>query len=204
MSPAAIPEIGPSVPRRGWRLARRIGRRALAAARWRVVGEVPDLAKAVIIVAPHTSNWDFPVGVAAMLALDLELTFLGKHTLFEGPLAPLMRGLGGIPVDRSHPGSGVVEEMAARFRAADRLLLALSPEGTRSTVDRWKTGFYRIAAAAEVPIVAVALDWGRREIRFGPVVAPSGDLERDLAVFQQFFAGAHGKKQNPGRSPAST
>lgn len=161
-----------------------------------MVGEVPDLAKAVIIVAPHTSNWDFPVGVAAMLALDLKLTFLGKHTLFEGPLAPLMRGLGGIPVDRSHPGAGVVEEMAARFRAADRLLLALSPEGTRTAVDRWKTGFYRIASAAGVPIVAVALDWARREIRFGPVLTPSGDLEADLAVFREFFADARGRRQN--------
>ena len=192
-----IPEIGAAVPRRGWRVGRVLGRWALAAARWRVVGEVPDLAKAVIIVAPHTSNWDFPVGVAAMLALDLKLTFLGKHTLFEGPLAPLMRWLGGMPVDRGHPGAGVVEEMAARFRAADRLLLALSPEGTRTAVDRWKTGFYRIAAAAGVPIAAVALDWGRREIRFGPVVAPSGDLEGELAVFQLFFADARGKKQNP-------
>ena len=195
-----IPEVGPEVPRRGWRAGRVLGRWALAAARWRVVGEIPDLAKAVIIVAPHTSNWDFPVGVAAMLALDLELRFLGKHTLFEGPLAPLMRRLGGIPVDRSHPGAGVVEEMAARFKAADRLLLALSPEGTRSTVDQWKTGFYRIAAAAEVPVASAALDWGRREIRFGPVVAPSGDLEGDLAVFLQFFAGARGKKQNPRAS----
>ena len=167
-----------------------------------MAGDVPDLAKAVIIVAPHTSNWDFPVGVAAMLALDLELTFLGKHTLFEGPLAPLMRGLGGIPVDRSHPGAGVVEEMAARFRAADRLLLALSPEGTRTTVDRWKTGFYRIAAAAGVPIVAVALDWGRREIRFGPVLTPSGDLEADLGLLRVFFAGVIGRRQNQQRASA--
>lgn len=169
----------------------------MAAARWRVVGEIPDLAKAVIIVAPHTSNWDFPVGVAAMLALDLELRFLGKHTLFDGPLGPLMRGLGGVPVDRGQPGSGVVEEMAARFRASERLLLALAPEGTRSSVGRWKSGFYRIAVAAEVPIAAVALDWGRREVRFGPVVAPSGDLEGELAVFGEFFAGARGKRQNP-------
>ena len=169
----------------------------MAAARWRVVGEIPNLSKAVIIVAPHTSNWDFPVGVAAMLALDLELRFLGKHTLFDGPLGPLMRGLGGVPVDRGQPGSGVVEEMVARFGASERLLLALAPEGTRSSVGRWKSGFYRIAVAAEVPIAAVALDWGRREVRFGPVVAPSGDLEGDLAVFQLFFAGARGKKQNP-------
>lgn len=158
------------------------------------------MAKAVIIVAPHTSNWDFPIGVAAMLALDLELKFLGKHTLFEGPLAPLMRGLGGIPVDRNQPGSGVVDEMAERFLSSEKLLLALAPEGTRSSVDRWRTGFYRIAAAAEVPIVAATLDWGRREIRFGSEVMPSGDIDRDMAVFREFFADARGRKQIPRSS----
>jgi 1-acyl-sn-glycerol-3-phosphate acyltransferase len=196
-----LPAIGPSVPRRGWGAGRWLGRQVLAAARWSITGEVPDLGKGVIIVAPHTSNWDFVIGAAAMLALDLELTFLGKHTLFEGPLAPLMRGLGGIPVNRSHPGSGVVDEMAARFEAADRLLLALSPEGTRSAVGRWKTGFHHIASAAGVPIVAVALDWGRREIRFGPVLAPTRDLDGDVAVFVDFFNTARGRRG--GARPAS-
>ena len=108
-----------------------------------------------------------------------------------------MRGLGGIPVDRSHPGSGIVEDMASRFEQADQLLLALSPEGTRSTVERWKTGFHRIARAAGVPIIAVALDYGRRRIRFGPLLEPSADLEADVAVFQRFFASARGKRGNP-------
>jgi 1-acyl-sn-glycerol-3-phosphate acyltransferase len=129
-----------------------------------------------------------------MLALDLELSFLGKHTLFEGPLAPLMRGLGGIPVDRSHPGSGVVAEMAARFAAADRLLLARAPEGTRRAVGPWRSGFHTIAVAAEVPIAAVALDWGARRIRFGPVLRPSADVERDMGVFREFFDGARGRR----------
>jgi len=156
---------------------------------------VPDVAKAVIIVAPHTSNWDFVIGAAGMLALDLDLRFLGKHTLFEGPLAPLMRSLGGIPVDRSQPGSGVVEEMAERMRSADRLLLALSPEGTRSAVDRWKTGFHRIALSGGVPIAPVTFDYGRREIRFGSVLRPSEDLESDVRELQAFFDGAQGRRE---------
>jgi 1-acyl-sn-glycerol-3-phosphate acyltransferase len=129
-----------------------------------------------------------------MLALDLELRFLGKHTLFSGPLAPIMRGLGGIPVDRTQPGSGIVEAMAARFEAEERLLLALAPEGTRGSVDRWKTGFHRIARAARVPIMAVTLDYGRRRIRFGPLVTPSDDLDRDMRIFFEFFDTARGRR----------
>jgi 1-acyl-sn-glycerol-3-phosphate acyltransferase len=188
-----LPEMGPALPRRGWRWGRVLGRLVLSTARWGFAGEVPNVSKGVIIVAPHTSNWDFIVRVGAMLALDLKLRFLGKHTLFDGPLAPMMRGLGGIPVDRTQPGSGVVEEMAERFENEDELLLALSPEGTRSSVDRWKTGFHRIARAADVPIMAVALDYGPRLIRFGPLVNPSDDIDRDVRIFHDFFDTARGR-----------
>jgi 1-acyl-sn-glycerol-3-phosphate acyltransferase len=105
-----------------------------------------------------------------------------------------MRGLGGIPVDRTQPGSGVVEEMAERFRIEKELLLALAPEGTRSSVDRWKTGFHRIARTAGVPIMAVALDYGPRRIRFGPLVTPSDDLDLDMRIFFEFFAAARGRR----------
>ena len=191
-----LPEIPPAIPRRGWRVGRALGRLVLAIARWGFEGEVPNLSKGVIIVAPHTSNWDFVIGVAAMLALDLELRFLGKHTLFDGPLAPMMRGLGGIPVDRAHPGRGIVEGLAARFQTEEKLLLALSPEGTRSSVDRWKSGFHRIARAAGVPIMAIALDYGPRRVRFGPVVTPTDDFDRDVANFLEFFATARGRREN--------
>ena len=181
-------------------MGRALGRLVLAIARWGFEGEVPNLSKGVIIVAPHTSNWDFVIGVAAMLALDLELRFLGKHTLFDGPLAPIMRGLGGIPVDRAHPGRGIVEGLAARFQTEEKLLLALSPEGTRSSVDRWKSGFHRIARAAGVPIMAIALDYGPRRVRFGPVVTPTDDFDRDVANFLEFFASARGRRGNLNRS----
>jgi 1-acyl-sn-glycerol-3-phosphate acyltransferase len=111
-----------------------------------------------------------------------------------------MRGLGGIPVDRAHPGSGTVEGLAARFQTEEKLLLALSPEGTRSSVDRWKTGFHRIARAAGVPIMAIALDYGSRRIRFGPVVTPTDDFDRDVANFLEFFASARARRGNQNRS----
>ncbi len=165
---------------------------------WTFRGSIPNVAKAVIIVAPHTSNWDFVIGAAGMLALDLDLRFLGKHTLFEGPLAPIMRGLGGIPVDRSHPGSGVVDTMVALFAAEDRLILALAPEGTRGRVERWRTGFYRIAAGAGVPIVPVALDYGSKTIVLGTPASASGDVEADLAALRAFFADAVGRRPLAG------
>ena len=196
MAKMALPELGPAIPTRGCGWGRALGRLILAVARWGFEGEIPNVSKGVIIVAPHTSNWDFVIGAAAMLALDLKLRFLGKHTLFDGPLAPMMRNLGGIPVDRTKPGRGVVEEMAERFGKEEELLLALSPEGTRSSVDRWKTGFHRIAHAADVPIMAVALDYGPRRIRFGPVVHPSDDMDRDVGIFVDFFATARGRRGN--------
>jgi len=147
----------------------------------------------VLIVAPHTSNWDFVIGAAGMLALDLDLRFLGKHTLFKGPMGVLMRGLGGIPLDRTH-SSGVVDEMAARIKKADHLLLAIAPEGTRGEVTRWKTGFHGIARAAGVPILAIALDYGRRQIRFRELFTPSPDLEADVEELQEFFAESQGRR----------
>ena len=189
-----LPKMGPSVPRRGWSLGRALGRSVMWAVRWSFEGSIPDLAKAVMIVAPHTSNWDFVIGAAGMLALDLDLCFLGKHTLFKGTMGVIMRGLGGIPLDRAHP-SGVVDEMAARIKSSDHLLLALAPEGTRGEVAHWKTGFHRIARAAEVPILAVTLDYGQRQIRFREPFTPSQDVEADVEELKEFFAGARGRRQ---------
>ncbi len=153
---------------------------------WRFEGALPNLSKAVIIVAHHTSNWDFVVGAIAMLALGVRVSWLGKHTVFRWPLGPLMRWLGGIPVRRSIR-AGVVEQTVDAFRRSEKLLLALSPEGTRRAVPRWKTGFYHIARAAGVPVVPVALDWGRHSIVFGAPLKPSGDLDSDLAELEAFF-----------------
>jgi len=171
-----------------------LGHAVLAASGWRVTGGIPDLPKFVIIVAPHTSNWDFPVGLAAKLALRLQVTFFGKDTLFRFPLGPLMRAWGGIPVDRS-ASHDVVERVVEEFARRDRMVLALAPEGTRKPVDRWRTGFYHIAHGARVPIVPVALNFGVKEIQILAPFDTTGDLERDLGALRTRFVGVHGKRR---------
>lgn len=172
------------------RLAGRVLLRMLS---WRVEGDVPDLPKFVIAVAPHTSNWDFIVGAAAMFALDLRLAFLGKHTLFRGPLGPLMRWMGGIPVDRTSP-HGVVAESAAAFKAVERRILAIAPEGTRRQGAPFRSGFLHIARAAQVPVLFATLDYGARCVRLGPAFMPGEDVEADLRRTVEFFAPVKGKR----------
>ncbi len=159
---------------------------------WNVDGEIPNVPKLVIIAAPHTSNWDFVVGVAAKLALDLDVMWLGKHTLFRGPLGAMMRRLGGRPVDR-HASHDVVRDVVGVFARRERLVLALAPEGTRKRVERWRTGFYHIAHAARVPIVPVALNFGARAIQIGAPFTTTGDVDADIAALRQRFAGVRGR-----------
>jgi 1-acyl-sn-glycerol-3-phosphate acyltransferase len=183
------PPLGPAVPSRGNWLSRAAGRAFLALLGWRFEGEVPNLPRVVLIVAPHTSNWDFPVGIAAMLALGLDARWIGKDSLFRPPLGLLLRLLGGTPVDRS-AAEGVVAEAVRRLRTEDRLCLTLSPEGTRRKVERWKTGFHRMARQAGVPVWPVALDYSRRTVALLPVFTPTDDLEADLRALRSLFTPA--------------
>jgi len=158
---------------------------------WRVEGDIPNHRKLVIIAAPHTTNWDFVVGIAAKLALNLQALWLGKDSLFKGPLGWLMRALGGVPVDRSTSNdvvSGIVEEFGRR----EKFVLALAPEGTRKKVDRWRTGFYHVAHATHTPIVPVALNWGARAVQIMPAFVTTGDVDRDIAELQSRFANVRG------------
>ncbi len=197
--------VGDKLPKRGNRLSRALARMGMTATGWSFEGAFPDIPKAVIIVVPHTSNWDFLVGIFAVFALGIRASFLGKHQLFRWPIGWLMRWLGGIPVDRRASG-GVVEQIVERFRCADRLLLGMSPEGTRKRVARWKTGFYRIAVAAGVPILPVSFDYSRRVVRLGNGFIPTGDMARDLEELGHFFSDVVGRRdelsQLNGATPA--
>jgi 1-acyl-sn-glycerol-3-phosphate acyltransferase len=181
-----IPELGPNVSRAHGRLAAAVGRFMMGIRGWHVEGGIPDIPKMVLAVAPHTSNWDFLTGLSVKLAMRMGARFVGKHTLFRGPVGVFMRWLGGVPVDRS-AAAGFVEEAAQALRESERMTLVVAPEGTRRRTDRWKSGFYRIAMAAGVPIVLAGFDYPRKVIFFGPTFQPTGDYEKDLALIQSHF-----------------
>jgi 1-acyl-sn-glycerol-3-phosphate acyltransferase len=188
----AVPELGPNVQRAHGPLAAWLGRTAMGLSGWRFEGALPDVRKMVLIVAPHTSNWDFLVGLQAKLALRLGGTFIGKHTLFRFPLGVFMRRLGGVPVDRS-AAAGFVAQVARVLKQADQMTVVLAPEGTRKRVPQWKSGFYRIAVEAGAPILPVGFDYPRRVVFFAPLFHPSGDYEQDLAALRRHFRPEMGK-----------
>jgi 1-acyl-sn-glycerol-3-phosphate acyltransferase len=190
----AVPALGAQVPQRGSRVGRAFGRSMLRLMRWRIEGDIPDLPRFVVAVAPHTSNWDFVVGVAAMFALDLRIAFIGKHTLFRWPFDGALRWIGGIPVDRSSP-HGVVAASVEAFAHCERRVLAIAPEGTRRQVQRFRTGFLHIARGAGVPVLLAALDWGDRCVRFGPLIQPGDDVEADRERVERHFARIEGKNR---------
>jgi|SRR5690554_2140503 len=180
-------------PLRGNAFSRWVGRTGLRLlGGWRIEGELPQVRKAIIPVAPHTSNWDFFVGVFVMLALGLKLSYLGKHTIFRFPVNGLLRWLGGIPVDRRAAG-GVVEQMVAQFHQRDELILALSPEGTRTKVAEWKKGFLHIAQQANVPVIPVALDFSRKVVEITSPLMIEGEIEAELTRVKAALAHAVGK-----------
>jgi len=186
-----VPALPPSMPRRGNALSRALGRALLALGGWRIEGEFPDRPKLVAIVAPHTSNWDFVVGIAAVYALGLRVRFLGKHTLFRPPLGWLMRWLGGIPVNRQAP-QGLVPQAVEAIDRAGAIFLGITPSGTRSSTRPWKSGFYHIAHAARVPILPVAFDGAQRTIRIFAPVETTGDYANDLPQLVALYAGIRG------------
>ena len=192
-----LPPAGLRQPR-GW-LVRALGRAYLRMGKWRIEGAFPAEPKFVTIVAPHTSNWDFFLGLAVLFALELRASWLGKHTLFRPPVRGLLRRLGGIPVDR-RTNRGVVDECVKAFRSVPALLLALAPEGTRKGALRWRTGFYQIADAAKVPILPVSFDFRERVVRLMPEFRPTGDLAGDLPRIQALFEGVRGLRERPAEA----
>lgn len=175
-------------------MLQRLARAVLGLFRWRVEGEVPAHPKMVVIGAPHTSNWDFPLAMVGAPALGMRIRWLGKHTLFRKPFGWFFRMLGGIPVDRSR-AAGVLDDVVAEFDAADRLVLVITPSGSRSVRDHWKSGFYRIATDAGVPIVMVGVDGeNRRLVVAAKSLTPSGAVRADMDRVREFFTGFGGIK----------
>jgi len=166
---------------------------------WKIKGDVPrDLTKFIIAAAPHSSNLDFLIGLAVRSILRFKSNFLGKEELFRPPFGWLFRKLGGFPVDRSGR-HGLVEQVAAICRNNERFVLAIAPEGTRKMVNQWKSGFYHIACAAEIPIVFCSIDYPTRTVEFYPPFHPSGDFIKDAPQIALYFKGKQGK--NRGVAP---
>lgn len=165
---------------------RHLARAVLFVIGWRVVGQVPTAPRYVLIAAPHTSNWDFPLMLLAVLSVGIDLHWMGKDALFRRPFGGLMRWLGGISIDRSQPNQ-TVQQMVDRFEDAERLIVLIPPEGTRARVERWKTGFYHIACGAGVPILLGFIDAPSKQLGFGPVYQPERGIEYDLPRIQAYY-----------------
>ncbi len=154
---------------------------------WKAVGDEIEQQKFVLIGAPHTSNWDFPLMLLVVLKLRLRVFWMGKHTLFPFPLGWLMKWLGGIPINRSK-SHNVVNDTVRLYAEHDNLVVLIPPEGTRSKVDRWKTGFYHIANNAEVPILLGYVDAANKEAGLADFFQPTGDMNADMERIRDFYA----------------
>ncbi len=171
---------------------RPLSKGVLRAAGWRLEGEAPKADRYVMIAAPHTSNWDGVLLLLMANVLDIPLYWFGKNTLFRFPLGIFMRYMGGIPVDRSKKGD-LVARMSKVFQTQKHMVLVVPPEATRSRVERWKTGFYRIAESAGVPIGLGYLDWGTKTGGVGPLFEPTGALEEDIESIRGFYVDFAGR-----------
>lgn len=159
---------------------------------WKTVGEFPSLDKCVFAVVPHTSWVDFFLGLLIRRVMNIQINFIAKKSLFKPPFGWYFRWMGGAPIDRSK-SSDTVTAIASIFNKKKIFRLALSPEGTRKKVDKWKTGFYYIAKAANVPIILVAFDYGGKQIRISGPQYPTSNVEEDFKAYNEFFKGAIGK-----------
>jgi len=166
---------------------------------WRVQGQLPDIPKMVIVGAPHTSNWDFFLFLAAIEHFSIKVRFLGKHTLFRWPFGFMFRKVGGIPVDRDRPG-GIVRQVKAAFDAEERMILVVAPEGTRRAAPSWKSGFVEIAEGAGIPVVVAGVDGANKVISVTPPLEVGGDRSAFMDEVRLFLADKHGV--NPkGKGP---
>lgn len=159
---------------------------------WKAEGERPDAAKCVVIAAPHTSNWDFFFTICLVFVYRINARIMMKDTVFIWPVGPVLRWLGVIPIDRTR-STNMVDQSIAAFARYGQLALVVPPSGTRSQVRRWKTGFYHIAHGAGVPIALGFLDYRRKRGGFGPMVAPTGDIDADMAQIRAFYRCVTGK-----------
>jgi 1-acyl-sn-glycerol-3-phosphate acyltransferase len=164
---------------------RNVARVALRAARWKTVGSVPQ--RAVLVGAPHTSNWDWVLTMLLAWDNDIQIKLLVKKEFFRGPLAPLLRATGAVELDRADPGA-TIANLLHEARGDEPFVLGLAAEGTRSRGDYWKSGFYRIAQESGLPITLAFLDGPSRTVGWGPTFTPTGNVRADMDLVREFYA----------------
>lgn len=188
-----VQPLGDAAPKRGNKVTRWLGRITLALFGWHIVGHVPNLPKFVAIGAPHTSNWDFPLAMLLFIALGLRVSWMGKDSFVNGPGKRIWHWMGGVAINR-RAAHGVVDQMIDIFNNRDKFVLGITPEGTRSRVEQWKTGFYHIAQGASVPILPVEIDYRIKRLILHPTFTPTGELTVDLPQLQGLYNYARGKR----------
>lgn len=160
---------------------------------WQADLAVPMPDKCVLVGAPHTTNWDFPLAILGMAAMGVKFNWVAKHTLFRWPLGYFMRLLGGIALDRSSGGTGFAIKTIETFHERERFVLAIAPEGTRHKTEYWKAGFYKIATKSNVPIALGYVDYKKKIIGIGKIFMPSGNMEEDFTLIAKFYRDKSGK-----------
>lgn len=180
-------EVGKRVPRRRNVLLKGIGSAVLRIAGWRITGKIADERRFVLTGGPHTSNWDFVFALMSVWKLELDVHWIGKHTIFKWPFKRLFRYFGGIPVDRRNPGT-LLRDVLQGFAENEGFVLALSPEGTRSKVKRLKPGFHRFALKAGVPIIPAGMDFASKTLHYGDVIHAGEDFKEVAAQLRAFWA----------------
>ncbi len=192
MNDFSTPAVPDCIPKRDYGMLSQFSRFAITKSGWKITGEIPEQPKLIIAVAPHTSNWDFFIGIAVMFSLNLRISFLGKASIFRWPVKSLLTAIGGIGVDRSHR-HGVVGQIVQAFNENEQFVLGLAPEGTRSKTVEWRTGFLQIAKQANVPVVPVSFDFAKKEVHFHQSVLITGEISEELVEFKQVFTGVCAK-----------
>lgn len=167
---------------------------------WKIKGNISeDIKKCVIAIAPHTSYWDFFIGVAVRPINNLRSSFLVKKEVFKfAPVGWLVKSMGGIAVDRGKKNSNLIDQVVKIFNEREVMRLAITPEGTRSKVTEWKTGFYRIAQAANVPIILVSFNFEKKEVAFFQEFRPTGNMKEDIEYIRSQFVGIPGRHRELG------
>ena len=155
---------------------------------WKLIGDFPPLNKFVAIVVPHTTNWDFVLGILVRSAKGIKINYIGKKALFKAPWGFIFRKLGGFPIERTE-NHNQVEAIVEYANTHDEFRLAIAPEGTRSAVEKWRTGFYWISKGANIPIVMVAFDMKNREVRFSDPFYPTENKDLDFEFMHDFYKG---------------